>query len=330
MGSFTKSVAPIRKITASPRILIWVGGMHKRGKTHLALTSPSPIAYFDIDGGMEDDVLPAFLAGNHINAFTGRPFKPVVHPVEISQKWRTKKEFEDELKRFDEKFFAALDDSDIRTVVIDTWAELRSIVIDAMIGPDVQAVATQYAPVNARMMMYLDSVTAKAGKNLILLSHLKEDYAQAIDEKTGEPSKKISDSYATGTFSPAGHKDTGKKTHCYVECDREFRPVWRDAGGKPIAQLVEDGRNGLVPAEIAEGGKLKPMAGWRDLEKPRREKNPTGRFYFTIQYCRQNAALAGQVLEQPDNTIPQLAMMLHPETDPEYWCDAEVAEEVTA
>ncbi len=308
--SFVSKHAVVSEWVYVPRVLLWIGGHAKRGKSRMAMTAPSPIAYFEIDMGMGRALEP-MLNGDAINILTGEPFKPRIHVATYSQKWSTQPEYKAELDRMESDLVDAIKDPDIRTIVIDTWAEARNIAIKGLLGLG-KISQIRYGEVNALLDRWLDLIVDTQGKNLVLLSHLKERYAQAIDQTTGEPSKSINDSYATGEWYPAGHRDTDKKVQAYVELDRARKLLWFEQSGSPITELIEhDGR--MVPARDG-----KRRLDWDKCDS-RMETNPTGEFYATIKMCGQRTSAEGVVLREPDNTIPVIANLMFPNVEVEHW-----------
>ena len=316
MGTFTDKHARLEVTPYRPRLIVWAGSHKKLGKTTFAMTAPGPNAYFDIDVGMEE-IHQQFREGRFENVLTGEVFDPDIRPVPLSQKWSTQKEFQLEAQNFEENYRDALKDETVPSISIDTWGELRSLEASAILGPGAVVPGPAWKPVSDKMTQLLDLGLTTPGKNIILLSHLKPQYAQAIDPVTGEPSKKITDSYQTGRYLPGSESEclvTGKKVHCYIELSRVFKPTWFDVGGKPISNMIKDERHGLLPAD-SEG---KPLSNWRDLDH-HKEDHPTGEFYFTIHFCRHDTALDRQVVTEPLNTFPNLATMVHSNTRVEDW-----------
>ena len=313
MTKFTERIQPAVVEEGLPRFLLWVGGREKTGKTHLAMTAPGPIAYLDLDIG-SDRVLTKFLQGEVLNVAAGKAFQPVVYAEKYSQKWETKDEFETEMTRLEHDFLDALMDDSIRTVVIDTWNEVRSMAISAEFGPKAKGILpVQYVPVNTRNLKMLDQALGVPRKVVILISHLKPEYVPGINAD-GSVSKKITDQVQSGRWLPGGYSETKKKVQCYAELDRVYRPVWYGEDGKPILNLTFGSNAELVPAK-ADG------SAERDLSKFKRrmEDYPTGDYYMKIPKCGQNSMLDGTILEAPSNTFPELASRVFPHTKLEDW-----------
>jgi len=127
-----------RKLTATKpgRLILSVEGMEKEGKTHFALTAPGPIALFNIDCGTEG-VVEKFL-----------PFKDIYTVDYPNRRYETQADYDDTWAQFLEDYYAALDSSHYRTLIIDTATELWEMIRLCRLQKLTQVMATDYSPVN--------------------------------------------------------------------------------------------------------------------------------------------------------------------------------------
>lgn len=147
----------------SPRIIMSVQGLEKQGKTHLALSAPGPIAYFNSDIGMEG-VVGKFLTHKQIHVFD------VDTP---SDSTKATAEWDRVVKAY--RAVLASPISQVRSVVFDTETELWELIRLARFGKLTQVMPHNYGPVNAEYRRLIREAY-DSDKNLILLRKMKPLY----------------------------------------------------------------------------------------------------------------------------------------------------------
>lgn len=171
------------------RLLVRISGLEKMGKTHWALTAPSPIAFFDIDRSAEDIVW-KFLSE-----------KDIYH-----KEYRGSREGDDEAYKaawtaFKRDYYAALDAPGIRTIIVDTETELWEMARLAEFGKLSKVLSREYGPVNKEFREVIDAAQSSE-KNLVMISRLKKQYR---DDKWN------------GRYESRGFGETGFLVHVNVE-----------------------------------------------------------------------------------------------------------------
>jgi len=186
---FKKSSANVQ-----PRVIISVEGREKQGKTNFALTSPSPIALFDFDTGLE----------GVINKFA----KKTIWVSEYRTPILTADQYIASWERYKREFRGALADKTIKTIIVDSETECWELIRMARFGKLTEVMPHYYAPVNAE---YRELIRAAFGsdKNLVLIHKMSMEY---IANKT------------TGRFLRAGFKETASLVQVNAV-------AWRDEEG---------------------------------------------------------------------------------------------------
>ena len=155
------------------RLLVAVESLEKEGKTHFALTAPSPIAVFDFDTGMEG-VVGKFTKTKKIYVSDYRRLGDAM--TNKVENWAIMWE------KFKREYIAALEEPTIQTVVMDTATEVWELLRMARFGKLTQVMPYQYGPVNAEYRELLRKAYS-GNKNLILLHKMKDEYVK--DQRTG-------------------------------------------------------------------------------------------------------------------------------------------------
>jgi len=202
-------------------IIVSISGQPKTGKSHLALSFPPPIRVFNFDIGIEP-VLKKY-PDKDIRV-TSYPI-PIVDSVkatgfgkEISKIWN---QFTDDLK-------AASEDTEIKTIIIDTWTavyELARIARAAELGQE-NLLQFQYGDVYARLRAMIQYPRI-AGQNLVLTTYLRDRYVNEAN---------------TGELELDGWKRTESEVDVVLWTSRVQKSV---AGGKKenkIITLIKDNR----------------------------------------------------------------------------------------
>lgn len=240
--------APVSKLDAfaryqpkaTRRICMSVEGREKKGKTHLALTAPGPMVYFNLDDGLdrvEPNVKFPDLDLRVINvpsvAKNGHPDMIADQALKVWETIRT-------------QHINALDSA--RTVVYDSFTEMWEIIRLARFGKLTQVSPQHYGTVNREFHEFIREFTQRTA-NLILLHKVMPEFENKVNmERKG--------------FS-----------HIGFDVD-DFVRVERDE---------------------------------------------TGQFYVEVIESGHNYALKGKVFKQPNNTFPDIAMAMFPNSTPLDW-----------
>jgi hypothetical protein len=177
------------------RLICSVSGMDKTGKTHFALGAPAPIAFFNLNIGLEG-VIQKF--DSQIGVFD------LEMPEELGSHSLEKKSDKDkvvidmknqainEIHKFEGAWVAALKSPDVRTIVIDTNTELWGLYRIAEFGKTNQIPGHLYNYLNSKYKRRLSDVF-KTDKNLILTHSMREIYEgkEATGEWTPDRQKNI-------------------------------------------------------------------------------------------------------------------------------------------
>lgn len=171
------------------RIILGVYAKEKNGKSHFALTAPTPHAYFDFDKGIE----------RPLRNFDFKPGQLVHTTYDVDPKAG-----QDVSKKtwlaFDKAYRWALTSGHFRTVTVDTGSACWELLRLAQFGKLTQVKAHHYVIANAMYRTLLEQALSSANNtNLILLHKYKKEYKQ---------NKKGDDSW-TGAMEPKWFNETG-------------------------------------------------------------------------------------------------------------------------
>ena len=167
-----------------PRLIMSIEALEKNGKTHFALTAPGPIAYFDFDIGTEG-VINKFTAGKEIIVSE--------HRIPRDSDGGKGFDFARGYETFHKRFMAALNNKQVRTLIVDTMSEAWELLRMARFGKLTQVMPRQYGPVNAEVRELIRQCF-EHDKNVILVHKMKPQYVGDIWK---------------GTYERAGFKDIG-------------------------------------------------------------------------------------------------------------------------
>ncbi len=204
---------------AKRRLIMSLDGKEKSGKSDFALRdTPAPIAVINTDVGLEG-VIQKFqddkeiYRSDHILNFPlgGAPEKIAAMANVV---WAKAKK----------DYFGALENSEIRTLVVDTATELWELLRLARFGKLTQVMPHHYGPVNAEFRNLIDRAY-DYDTNVILIHKLKKEYIQGKDGK-GSP---------TGKWERAGFGDTGYRVQINAR-------TWREKEDGEFHLLIEDCR----------------------------------------------------------------------------------------
>lgn len=158
------------------RLILNVEGLEKRGKTHFALTAPDPIAYLDLDTGLEGVVEKFMDEGKRIQ-FASFNYRDATNYQQWSAMW-------DKMKT---AYLAALASKEIKTLICDTGTEMWELLRLARFGKLSEVMPHHYGPVNAEFRDLLRR-SLDSDKNVILLHKLKPKYENNVRTKEFERS----------------------------------------------------------------------------------------------------------------------------------------------
>lgn len=161
-----------------PNIITSISGKPKTGKTHLSLSWPSPIVVFSFDIGQEPVLA----------KFKGKDIRVVQYPLPIIDTVKGKGQ-QDEIKQLWDKFSTdfreATENTEVKTVIIDTWTALYQIaqIARAKELGQVNIMREQFGEVYARLRSLIHRCRL-SGQNLVLVTYLRDRYVD--DSNTGE------------------------------------------------------------------------------------------------------------------------------------------------
>jgi len=133
LPGFTQAQEPMAQ-----RLVINIQGLEKTGKTHLALTSPSPLAFISIDKG-EEGVIQKFQYNESIARMEVR-YDPTAGSSAANDLWEYVKDQIRQAYQINQG-----------TLIIDTATELWEMMRLGRLGKLTQVRPHHYAPVNAEM-----------------------------------------------------------------------------------------------------------------------------------------------------------------------------------
>ena len=148
---------------APERTVAKIAGLEKRGKTHLALTSPEPIIFFSIDKGTEGVVEKFIDAGKQV----------LVYEIRY-QPGDTKEIYKPIWKAFRDRLDMALLVGE-GTIVIDTWNEIYELIRYATWGKINQVPTFQYPQVYPDLRMIIDDVY-NTKMSAVLLNRMRKAF----------------------------------------------------------------------------------------------------------------------------------------------------------
>lgn len=196
-----------------PRIIISVEGTEGAGKTRFALSAPRPMTYLDFDFGVEgvDAVAPE-----------------VHHQYDLlSAQWMAdaaaKRHTQGVMQKFVADFRAAID-GHVRTLVVDTFTA-------AWGGQRLARSDDKYIEMEAEFKSLVQAAYASPRTNLILIHHLRQDWARDSSGK----------SYKAKTWSRDGMDGIANMVQLAVR-QRFVQPVPAQMAGALVVKAAEPGR----------------------------------------------------------------------------------------
>lgn len=153
-----------------PRIILALSGREKSGKTHFALTAPTPSAYLNFDIGDEGVIDKFTRQGKDI--FHRRFKKPVTFNKAGDME---SKDAQSEWIDFSTTWYKLLDVRGLRTIILDTETEAWELCRLARLGKLVQVRPHHYGPVNAEYNAMLKAAY-ELDKNIIFIDKVKREY----------------------------------------------------------------------------------------------------------------------------------------------------------
>ena len=170
--SFLPGFSPAN-VATKRRLIMSLDALEGAGKTRFALTAPGPLAFINLDEGLEGVIEP-FQTQKQI-------YLCQIKLEFEGNKDQIVKAAEQELIKFEKAYQAALKQA--RTLVIDTGTELWELMRLAAFGKLAQVMPHQYAEVNQQMTRLLKLAYDK-DCNLLITHRLKPEWVN--DKRTGQ------------------------------------------------------------------------------------------------------------------------------------------------
>ena len=260
-------------------LLVTSQANEKRGKTHFAFTSPSPIACISTDTGTEEVAAKFVKEGKSISVMYCQNPKTIKNKEAASEEW----------DRIRKGWDAVLENKDVRTLVVDTHTELWQVMRLAEFGKLEQIPPKKYDEVNKKMRDLVKSVKQRRTLNAIFVHKYKKEYAgtKKADGTAGM------DSW-TGFYERAGFGDMGYLSDVVIE------------------------HNFVMPAEPGRRRAIIPNGGGGRIDEEYQigERDFYLRIVDTRFNMVENV---GEILGGDYCTFPFLAMQLLPDADPDLW-----------
>ncbi len=229
--------APAREVIKKKRsrLVTAVAAQEKDGKTTFGLTGPAPLAFINLDEGLEGVVEKFIAEGKELFISDFRAYSDATSQKEWERVW-------EEVKR---AYINALASPHVRTVTIDTETEMWELCRLARFGKLDQVKSHHYGPVNAEYRELIRKVY-DTDKNLILLRKLKDEY---VDDKR------------TGNKEMAGYKDIPYQVQCNAY-------LWRRTkAGKTANLRVINKGDGVFVVTVVDSRQNPALAG-EEFEEP--------------------------------------------------------------
>ena len=155
------------------RMVCTVSGFEKSGKSHFALTAPAPIAYFNLDAGLEGVVEPFVAAGKEVYIKNFR-----ISREDTQEEWQS--QWTDFMFTLDAAYRAGAG-----TVVVDTLTEAYELSRLAHFGKLEQVMPNRYAPVNRQFRAVLRSAYDAKETHTIYLQQMDIGFESKVPEPKG-------------------------------------------------------------------------------------------------------------------------------------------------
>jgi len=186
----------------APRLIVRIGGLGKRGKTHWALTAPGPLAFFDMNDRTEM-VVDKFMSDKDVWMLRYRVNRQAEH-ADWKAQWAS----------FRADWATVCKGDETRTLVLDTDTDLWELRRIAEFGRD-SSIPEKYAPLNRDMRQLFELVNA-SGKNLVVVSEMKKQY---VDWKDADGKRS---SGWNGEYEMAGWSGVDFKVQVNLEARYDF------------------------------------------------------------------------------------------------------------
>jgi len=234
------------------RIVARIGGREKNGKSEWSLTSPAPIAFFNLNKRIEGVIdkfadkkeiyvyeYPSYSRDdmNEVMTLKALPDKdPKKIEKEVAELFKEKyKRIWNDIQR---DFYEVAETRDIRTIVIDTETDLWETRRLAEWGRSA-SIPTAFSGLNKDMRNMVEAVNY-SGKNLIMISEMKKQYKDHID-KNG---KNVG--IWTGDYEMAGW--TGISYKVQVNLLAKFDPLTHTFS----TTIIDCGLDQMLAGEVME------------------------------------------------------------------------------
>lgn len=162
-----------KTIKTRRRLIASIEGPQKVGKTHLSLTAPDPIAFYDMDIGTEGVVDKFKDKKIYVSQYDYRMLSGPNPTAAILAMWEKMKA----------DFIWGCQSPDILTPIVDTATEMWELVRMARFGKLTQVMPHNYGPVNAEFRDLL-RLAYTCGKDVIFIHKMKAEYIN--DKRTGK------------------------------------------------------------------------------------------------------------------------------------------------
>ena len=211
------------------RLIVRIGGHVKEGKTTWSLTAPVPLVYHDLNNRSEH-VLDRFV-GRGVYKYRYDKLMASEQP-QWMYLWN----------QFKTDFAEAVENPDVRTIVIDTEGDLWELRRLAEFGRN-PAMPEKYGPLNRDIRNIFDTVIG-TDKNLIVVSELKKKYIKKIVRSKGYE-REIGD--WDGTYEFGGWSGTSSKVE--VNMEAAFDPKTKIFS----TTIINCGINAVLAGRVYEG-----------------------------------------------------------------------------
>lgn len=296
----------VTALPAKRRLIVAVDGLDKQGKTHFAMTAPSPILYLDFDLGSEG-VVSKFVKGEvhgvrpkpHL-LYTG-PF--MIRPSAISFDEDNEKQANEKIMAVSGKMMDQFRETyangfklpaiglpdgrvlPVRTIVVDTGGEAWELLRLAKFGRLSQVKPHHYTEVNG-IMRDLVRAGFEHDVNVIWLHKMKAEWKESAEGKARK----------SGVLERQGFTDMAFLVQANLLCYRapKLRPQeWKWRAGEGLTEFTAD-----------------PRTGEDDLG-----------FRVRVGNTRHNPTLEGLELSNEMATFATFAQLMLPDSSPEDWAD---------
>lgn len=162
-----------RPLAASmqPVLSLCTAAKERKGKTHFALTAPGPIGYVALDLNAENVAVKAQQQGKAIkfaDFSRGKFAAPMVGKPDVNfhvNRW----------KAINETLLSLAEDSNIRSIVVDTGTQLYEDIRMYKLGKLTQVMPHHYGPVNDELRALIQTLNG-SGKHLIVTHKYDKEY----------------------------------------------------------------------------------------------------------------------------------------------------------